>query len=220
MHATPTQFRRSEYSRLALGVAALAIGLFIRITQELLEKEVDAIDRTILLKVIAARTSWLNVLMVDITAFGSATSVALFSLVALVIFAAIRAWSNALQLASASAGSLLLTAVTKSFIERARPQGVPRLVEASGYSYPSGHSLSSAALYLTIALLIGRYLPTHRARVAVIASSLVLIALVSFSRVYLGVHYPSDVTSGVCVGIAWALLLNEAFSPISRRVPG
>jgi len=217
MDATPTISRGSRSSRLALGVAALAIGLFIRITQELLEKEVDAVDRTLLLKVIAARTSWLNVVMVDMTALGSATLLALFSLVALAVFAAMRAWVNALQLASASAGSLLLTVVTKSFIERVRPQGVPRLVEASGYSYPSGHSLSSAALYLTIALLIGRYLRSHRARVAVIAGSLVLIAIVSFSRVYLGVHYPSDVTSGACVGIAWALLLNAAFS--SWRAP-
>ncbi len=235
MRATPTPSRgrwhwklaarlgelspRTIFLSLSLGVAALAIGLFIRITQELLEKDVDAVDRTLLLKVIAARTSWLNVVMVDMTALGSATLLALFSLVALAVFVAMRAWTNALQLASASVGSLLWTVVTKSFIERVRPQGVPRLVEASGYSYPSGHSLSSAALYLTIALLIGRYLRSHRARVAVIAGSLVLIAMVSFSRVYLGVHYPSDVTSGVCVGIAWALLLNAAFSSISWCAP-
>lgn len=208
---------RTIFLSFSLGVAALAIGTFIRITQELLEKEVDALDRTLLLKVIAARISRLNVVMVDITALGSATLEALFSVVALITFAAMRAWSNALQLAAASAGSLLWTVVTKSFIERARPQDVPRLVHASGYSYPSGHSLTSAAIYLTIALLIGRYMPTHRARVAVIAVALVLIAMISFSRVYLGVHYPSDVVSGVCVGIAWALLLNAAFSSISRR---
>jgi undecaprenyl-diphosphatase len=208
---------RTIFLSFSLGAAALAIGTFIRITQELLEKEVDAVDRALLLKVVAARIHLLNVVMVDMTALGSATLVAFFSLVALAVFAAMRAWANALQLASASAGSLLLTVVTKSFIERARPQGVPRLVEASGYSYPSGHSLSSAALYLTIALLIVGYVRSHRARVAVIVGSLALISTVAFSRVYLGVHYPSDVTSGVCVGVAWALLLNAAFS--SWRAP-
>jgi undecaprenyl-diphosphatase len=201
----------------SLGAAALAIGTFIRITQELLEKEVDAVDRALLLKVVAARISSLNVVMVDITSLGSATLVTLFSLVALAVFAAMRAWSNALQVAAASAGSWLWTVVFKSFIERARPEGVPRLVEAWGYSYPSGHSLSSAALYLTIALLIGQYLRSHRARVALTAGSLALISTVAFSRVYLGVHYPSDVTSGVCVGVAWALLLNAAFWAIRWR---
>jgi undecaprenyl-diphosphatase len=210
---------RAIFLSLTLGVAALAIGTFIRITQELLERDVDAVDRTLLLRVIAGRTPWLNAVMVDMTALGSATLVALFSLIALAVFVAMRAWSNALQLAASSLGSLVWTVVAKSFIERVRPQDVPRLVEASGYSYPSGHSLSSAALYLTLALLIGRYLSSHRARAAVIAGSLVLIAMVGFSRVYLGVHYPSDVASGVCAGIGWALLLNAALSSIASRAP-
>ena len=108
---------RAIFLSFTLGAAALAIGTFIRITQELLEREVDAVDRTLLLRVIAWRTPWLNAVMVDMTALGSATLVALFSLLALAVFAAMRAWSNALQLAAASLGSLVWTVVTKSFIE-------------------------------------------------------------------------------------------------------
>jgi undecaprenyl-diphosphatase len=213
----PTK-ERSHPTLLALGVAFLALGIFIRITQELLEYEVDAIDLVIILKVVAARSSWLNGVMRDVTSLGSVTLVVLFSIIAVAVFASLRKWRSALQVCAASVGSSLWTVIAKGSIERARPQAILQLVKASGYSYPSGHAAASASLYLTIALLLCRYVPSRRARVGIIAGAVLLILLVAFSRVYLGVHYPSDVAGGICVGVASALLVDLAFFHI-RRLP-
>ena len=209
-----TAEKKTHATLLALGVAFLALGAFIRITQELLENEVDAIDRTILVRVVAARTPWLNGVMLDITSLGSATLVVLFSILAVAVFASLRKWRSALQVCAATVVGALWTMIAKSSIERARPPSYLRLTEAAGYSYPSGHATASAALYLTVALLICRYVPARRARFGVIAGAVVLILLVAFSRVYLGVHYPSDVISGICVGVASALLVDLCASSI------
>src|SRR5207253_1546946 len=104
------------------------------------------------------------------------------------------------------------TLATKDLIERARPQVVPRLVVVAGYSYPSGHSLASAAMYLTIGILTARHLRSLRDRLILIGTTALLVVMIALSRVYLGVHYPSDVASGVCLGASWAFLLAALFS--------
>jgi undecaprenyl-diphosphatase len=91
-------------------------------------------------------------------------------------------------------------------------------VQVSGFSYPSGYSLASASPYLTIAILAVRYFPTTKARVLLLGLTITVISLVCVSRVYLGVHYPSDVVSGTSLGVAWALLLAGSFSMIERQV--
>jgi len=155
--------------------------------------------------------------MRDITSLGSGTLVTIFCIIAVLVFGSLRNWLSALQVCAATAAAGLWAAIAKSSIQRPRPEEILQLTKASGYSFPSGHASGAAALYLTIALLICEYIPSHRGRVGVIAGAVVLIFLVAFSRVYLGVHYPSDVTAGICVGVASALLVDLAFSYIRRR---
>lgn len=92
--------------------------------------------------------------------------------------------------------------------DRPRPDFLIRLVNVEGYSYPSGHSLSGAAVYFTLAILLCQ---ESRSFIVLSFASL-LIFLISLSRVYLGVHYISDVMAGVLLGIAWAALLGAAIS--------
>ncbi|SRR6266700_1272582 len=94
------------------------------------------------------------------------------------------------------------------------------LVQVTGYSYPSGHSLSAAALYLTMAIIAGSHLRTTASKAVLVAGSCVLVATVGVSRVYLGVHYPSDVVSGISLGTAWALILAAAVAVIAARRAG
>lgn len=202
---------------LGLGVASLALGIFIRITQELLEHDVDAIDRTIILKVVALRGHFLNSAVRDITSLGSGTLVTIFCIIAVVVFASLREPLYALQVILATAAAGLWMTIAKSSIQRPRPEPMLRLISASGYSFPSGHASGAAALYLTLALIICEYIPSRRGRIAVITGAVVLILLVAFSRVYLGVHYPSDVTAGICVGAASALLVDLVFTYIQKR---
>jgi undecaprenyl-diphosphatase len=91
------------------------------------------------------------------------------------------------------------------------------LIAVSGFSYPSGHSVSTSALYLTIAIIAGRYVQHSGARTAIFLAVSAVLIMVGASRVYLGVHYATDVVSGISLGAAWALLLAGFFTFGSHR---
>jgi undecaprenyl-diphosphatase len=196
-----------------LGALALALGTFATVTREIVgARAAGGADHAILFWFARHRSPWLTSMMIDVTALGSVTIVTLVTVLAFAILLAVRDGRGALQLAVASAGTSLRTLVAKSFIERSRPTEVEHLVNVSGFSYPSGHSLAAAALYLTIAIMAERHLRSGPFRVALMVGAIFLIVMVALSRVYLGVHYPSDVLSGVCLGAAWALILTGLFS--------
>ena len=201
-----------KYLSLWLGAASLSFGIFIKITAELLENEVHGLDWSILTLVVRMRRPWLTSAAVDLTALGSTTLVVLISAAALCMLLSLKDRLGAWQLLLNSVGAGVWTVITKSVIERVRPENISPLVQVSGFSYPSGHSLVSASLYLTIAILAVRYLPTTKARVLLFGFAVAVISVVCLSRVYLGVHYPSDVASGASLGVAWALLLAGGFS--------
>jgi len=190
---------------------------FVRITRELSEGDVSAVDRTILLAVARARTPWLTIAAIDVTALGSITLVVLFSAFTLVVLLVLRDRLGAFQMLAASVGAGILTLVTKDIIERTRPEVGQRLITVSGFSYPSGHSLSTSALYLTIAIIAGRYVQHLGARVAIFVAVSAVVILVGASRVYLGVHYATDVVSGISLGAAWALVLAGLFTLPGHR---
>lgn len=201
---------------LCLSGAALALLAFIRITRELLEGDVGAVDRVILLAVARTRAPWLTVAAIDVTALGSITLVVLFSAFTLVVLLVLRDRLGAVQLLAASAGAGILAMVTKNVIERIRPEEAQQLIVVSGFSYPSGHSLSTSALYLTIAIIAGRHVQHSGARAAIFLAVTAVLLMVGASRVYLGVHYATDVVSGILLGAAWALLLAGFFTFIGH----
>jgi undecaprenyl-diphosphatase len=200
-----------------LGGAALAFGMFVRITRELIEGDVGAMDSAILLAVAKKRTPWLTTTAVDVTALGSITLVVLFSVFTLVVLLVLRDRLGALQLLTASVGAGILTLVTKNIIERIRPEEAQRLIVVSGFSYPSGHSLSTSALYLTIAIIAGRYVQHRGARATIFLAVSAVLIVVGASRVYLGVHYATDVVSGISLGAGWALLVGGSFTLVGHR---
>jgi undecaprenyl-diphosphatase len=213
MQPSPAKFSaRAVKASWRLGTASLAFGLFIKITSELLEHEVSGVDRTILIGFAKARTPWLTVVAVDLTALGSVTLVVLVSTIALCVLLLLKDRMGALQLVAASVGAGILTTTVKNYIDRTRPEVVPQLIQVSGLSYPSGHSLAAASLYLTVAILVCRHLQRTGHQIAILAMTVATILLVGISRIYLGVHYPSDVASGISLGVAWALLLAGCFS--------
>jgi len=208
---------RSGRLALWLGGAALALLAFIRITRELIEGDVSAMDSAILLAVDKRRTPWLTIEAVDVTALGSITLVVLFSAFTLVVLLVLRDRMGALQLLAASAGAGILTLVTKDIFERVRPAEAQQLIVVSGFSYPSGHSVSTSALYLTIAIIAGRYIRHSGAKAAIFLAVSTVLIMVAASRVYLGVHYATDVVSGMSLGAAWALVLAGLFSLLGHR---
>jgi undecaprenyl-diphosphatase len=201
-----------------LGVTSLFFGIFVKITSELLENEVHGLDSSVLTAVAKIRRPWLTEVALDLTALGSITLVILISVIALCVLLSLDDYLAACQLLLTSLGAGIWTGITKNVIERARPEDINHLVHVSGFSYPSGHSLVSASLYITMAILAGRHLPTTKSRVLLFGLAIAVISLVAMSRVYLGVHYASDVASGASLGVAWALLLAGSFSMIERRI--
>lgn len=106
----------------------------------------------------------------------------------------------------ASISGLLLSTFLKHVFHRDRPIVVPPLAEVTSASFPSGHSMMSAVIYLTLGVLVAKIVARQRAKIYFIVVALLLTFLVGGTRIYLGVHYPTDVLAGWAAGLAWALI--------------
>lgn len=215
-----TRDRMPWWSSHLLGVGSVLVilGAFLKLTLEVFQDaRVTAFDDAVMSWVVSHRTATLNKIAVDITALGSGTLVALFSMTAFFVLIVVRDERGALHLLLAMAGSTLMIAGLKGFLARPRPFG-HRLVEAGGYSYPSGHAVSAAVLYVTLALVGSRHFKGPAYRHILITLAVAATVLVAASRVYLGVHYPTDVTSGSALGAGWAVLLASGFAYADERM--
>ena len=115
------------------------------------------------------------------------------------------------------AGGVLLTQGLKFLYGRVRPEIVPHLMQEASASFPSGHSALSAVVYLTLGSILATPQRRPAVRVFIFSAALLVSLAVGATRVLLGVHYPSDVLAGWCVGIAWAALCWAAALLLGRR---
>jgi undecaprenyl-diphosphatase len=126
--------------------------------------------------------------------------------VAVGILASRRAWDDALLVAMATAGALVINPVFKEFFSRPRPTIHDPDLTLRTFSFPSGHSMGSAAVYGALAIVLVRRLRGTVWAPLVAAAAVLIVLLVGASRVYLGVHYPTDVVAGWILGLAWLLV--------------
>lgn len=123
----------------------------------------------------------------------------------------------ALAVVLASLGGWAIEQAGKSLVQRPRPPVALHVVTESSYSFPSGHATASAAFYLALALVAASLGASPRLRRALVVAALLLAACIAWSRVWLGVHYPSDVAAGLLLGGTWAVLLSRLLrSPAGR----
>ena len=148
---------------------------------------------------------WLHIAAADITALGSVTVLGLFVLLALGLLLSLRRWSAAVVLLIGAVGGVEISQALKYVFLRERPDLVYRAVEASNPSYPSGHAMLSAVVFLTLGTLAARFSTKRRVKVLAIGSAVLVSLLVGMSRIYLGVHWASDVLAGWSMGAAWAM---------------
>jgi undecaprenyl-diphosphatase len=141
----------------------------------------------------------------DLTALGGTTLVTLVTVVGVLAFAFHRRYRHALVLAGAVLLASMSSNLGKSFYSRPRPDLVPHEVYVYSGSFPSGHSALAAATYLTLAMLVASLEPRRRTKALAYGLAAAVVVTVGFSRVYLGVHWPSDVLAGWCLGATWAL---------------
>jgi undecaprenyl-diphosphatase len=209
----------SKFARIALptGAGLLLLGLAIKTLGELtLGAELSQVDDAILRGFATMRNGWLNGAAVDFTALGSGTLLALATAVVFTMLVTTRDAFGAIQLATAGVGGGLLTDFFKHFFARPRPGAVEHLVHVASFSYPSGHALGTAAIYTSFAMIARRHLPRHLSREVLIGFTLSMVVLVGLSRCYLGVHYFSDVLSGMMMGVGWSLVVAGLFSILER----
>ena len=114
---------------------------------------------------------------------------------------------------------LVLMVLLKRVFDRPRPTVVPQLIVETSPSFPSGHAMMSAVIYLTLGTLLAQLCPRWRERVYVLTVAGVLAVLIGLTRLYLGVHYPTDVLAGWTVGLAWALTSGLLARGLRRRSP-
>ncbi|THD54268.1 phosphatase PAP2 family protein [Phenylobacterium sp.] len=206
--------RRIESRTLIFVIAAAgALWAFFNIASEMGEGETLDFDKKILLALRNPAdlsdpigSPSLQEAMRDVTALGGVTVVTLATTVGVLAFLLHRKRWHAAILGATVVAADVVSELLKSFYGRPRPELVPHGSYVYSSSFPSGHSTLSAAMYLTLAMLISSLEPNRGTKSMVFVLAVVLVLAIGFSRVYLGVHWPSDVLAGWCLGAAFALL--------------
>jgi undecaprenyl-diphosphatase len=177
-------------------------------------------DNSIEVAIASLRTPGLTNFFSAITHLADVLVVFVVLVLALAAFVMSKRFTFAWALLIAVAGSTITTAILKVVVERARPSDVVALVTEDSYSFPSGHATAVVALYGFLLYACYKMFPQWWARALSVLAGAVIILLVGFSRVYLGVHYPTDVLAGYLVGALWvyiAISLLSRYRPVSRR---
>lgn len=186
-----------------IGAAAMALLLGLGL---LIDRWPFDWDRAILVSLRAWHgPAWLPDAARDVTALGSATVLTSVVLAVVGLLLVTRHRLTALALAAAAVTGSEAVALLKSEVGRARPTIVPHWAVVEHQSFPSGHATSSAVIYLTLAALGGLVVRDRAARTYLLALAILLTGAIGISRVYLGVHWPSDVLAGWSFGMLWAI---------------
>jgi len=186
-----------------LAVAALAMWAFATIAREVWEKETYAFDKSILLYLRSLHTPLRDRIMLGLTSLGEPNLLLMLS-VSLGIMLWVRQHrSEATTIAITGAGAVGLNMLLKQLFARDRPLLWERSVDVKFYSFPSGHAMISMVVYGLLGYFLGARFP--RQRWLIYSLTVVLIAGIGLSRLYLGVHWPTDVIAGYIAGLVWLL---------------
>lgn len=184
-------------------VAGAALALFAGIAEAVDEGMTQRFDEQVLHWLAVRRTPFLDQAMLEITTLGAG-----LVLIMIVVIASVFLWQtqhkwSAYLLLLATLGGKLLNTLLKAFYERPRPSIVQSLTETHSASFPSGHAMSSMVVYASVAYLVGRLEAGRGLQHTTWIIAGLVIMLIGVSRMYLGVHYPSDVLAGFLGGLAW-----------------
>lgn len=209
-------------------VAVLLIGCalmgFAELADEVADGDTHAFDRAVMLAMREPGDSadpwgpaWFEMMARDVTSLGGTVVLTLLTLAAVGFMLLRRQWGGASFVVVSVAGGTVISSALKSLFGRARPDVVPHLMEATSASFPSGHSMLAMVTYLTLGAVLAEVQQTPRIKIYILAWAVFLALIVGLSRVYLGVHWPTDVLAGWCIGSAWALLCGSVALWMQRR---
>ena len=184
-------------------LAALGLWLFSAIADEILDKESFTFDKEILLTLRELHTPVLDKVMLGFTFLGE-------PVILLIVCLVIGTWllirgqrSQATILIIAAGGAVALNNLLKVLFGRARPMLWERVVDVGQYSFPSGHAMISMVIFGTIGYLLSSKFPLWR--IGIISLTILLVTGIGLSRLYLGVHWPTDIVAGYAAGLVWLI---------------
>lgn len=209
------RLEREELKLLLIGLGLCALlFLFIRLAGEVMEGDTQAFDVAILRGLRDAADparpigpAWVEGVLFDITALGSPVVLGLVVLIITGYLLLEGRVQTALMVLTASISGELLGSLLKLWIARPRPSAVPHLRTVVSASFPSGHAMESAIIYLTLGALLMRVVQGRITKIYCMGMAIVLTFIVGVSRVFLGVHYPTDVVGGWMLGFLWAAII-------------
>jgi len=208
----------------SIRLVGASLWLFISIAGEVVEGETSAWDRRVLLALRSATDPalpwgppWVVEMARDFTALGGVAVLTLMTLAVTGYLLLARKRHAAAAVLVAVAGGLILSSLLKLAFDRPRPDLVPHGSFVYTASFPSGHSMMAAVTYLTLGAMLAGVQASAAMKIYLLSVAVVLTVLVGASRVYLGVHWPTDVAAGWAVGAAWALVCSLVMRRLQRR---
>ena len=196
----------------ALAVIVVGTWLLAELADEVLEGDTQAYDEWVLRRLRSPEDptdplgpAWFDALWRDLTALGSASVLVLVTLAGAGYLLIGRRYRTLALLLLVTIGGLAISVAMKGLFARPRPEFISSMEHVVSPSFPSGHSMLSAVVYLTLGALLARTSTGWRYKIYFLSMALLLTLLVGISRVYLGVHYPTDVLAGWSAGLIWAL---------------
>jgi undecaprenyl-diphosphatase len=196
---------------IAMGIVALGAFAFMAIADEALEGDTHAFDESILKALREPGDAsnpigpaWLADMMADLTALGGIAVLTLLVVGVVFYLLSVGKRGTALLVGGAVGSGAILSTLLKLGFDRPRPDLIAHLSHAYSSSFPSGHAMLSAVTYLTLGVLLARAHERRRTKIIVMTYGVTLTVLIGLSRIYLGVHWPTDVMAGWALGAAWA----------------
>lgn len=196
----------------ALLVMMAGIWAFVEIADAVNDQETSGFDRALMLAMREGPNNaeiagpfFVEKFATDLTSLGGYPFVVLLTLVVIGYLVLNRHFRHAAEVTLSVAGGAAVVMGLKELFGRARPEIVPPMYDVATWSFPSGHSSTAAVVYLTLGILVARFVNRRRLTLYVICVAFLLTFIVGWSRVALGVHYPTDVLAGWAMGLTWAL---------------
>ena len=191
-----------------------ALWAFGAMADEVLEGETQTFDDAVLNWVDAHRDGTLDGIALEITALGNFATLAVLVLTVSVFLWLTRHRFSMALLMIAVAGGGLLNTLLKDVFDRPRPTVIEWGTDVVTHSFPSGHSMAAAIAYGSVAYLCGRLGPSLKLRLTTWIGAAILVLAIGASRIYLGVHYPSDVVAGYIAGLAWTAFVISGLTAV------
>src|SRR5438093_8789294 len=218
------RFARGEYLGLHLTIGLLisvaSLWLFGGVTEDVLHHDpLTAFDIAALHLLRSHATDLGDKIFSAVSVLGSPLAMAVIGVVVAAFLAIRRHWILLSGWVAAFAGAGVLTTVLKNVIQRPRPIGADRFLHGESFSFPSGHALGSLIGYGMLAYLLVLLVDRRRQQLLIVAAAGVLIVAIGFSRLYLGVHYFSDIIGGYAAGLLWLSACISGLEVVRRREP-